>query len=85
MLTPSHRRGQGASSAAVGRWTTNTSTSEALAAAPCDGCRLAARCAERREACASFAMYYHGEPEKRWREAPRAPSTARFMALFESS
>jgi len=49
---------------------------------PCTGCRLAGRCAEGHEACAAFAMFVHGQPESRWQAAPRAPSTARYAALF---
>jgi hypothetical protein len=50
---------------------------------PCDGCRHAARCKAQLLSCEAFTMYVHSESEKRWRLAPRAPTSARYQALLE--
>jgi hypothetical protein len=39
----------------------------AIGPAPCDLCRLREQCAERLTACASYAMFLHGEGERHWR------------------
>jgi hypothetical protein len=57
----------------------------ALAAkSPCDSCRFAARCSSELLACERYSMYAAGEPERRWRSAPMAPTRARFEALHEA-
>ena len=46
---------------------------------PCDECGLRTRCALERLACEAFARFVH---RKGWRTAPRAPTSARYVALF---
>ena len=53
-----------------------------LEASPCDACRLKRRCADELLACDAFAMFAAGETVARWKGAPRAPTRARFDALF---
>jgi len=50
---------------------------------PCEGCRFAARCGAEWLACAAYGMYVAREPRRRWVNAPRAPTHARFLALTE--
>jgi hypothetical protein len=50
--------------------------------APCDDCRFARRCGVEQLACEAFSMYAAGLAAKRWREAPRAPTRARFEAVI---
>jgi hypothetical protein len=52
------------------------------APSPCDGCTLATRCAMRELACSAFSMFAAGLPMKRWQYADRAPTRAKFKALF---
>jgi hypothetical protein len=47
---------------------------------PCDECHFAMRCARQRLACEAWSMYAAGESEPRWRQAPRAPTRARWEA-----
>lgn len=56
---------------------------QTFALAPCDGCRHAPRCKAQFLSCQAFSMYVAAEPAKRWRAAPRAPTTARYQALLE--
>jgi hypothetical protein len=49
---------------------------------PCDGCHLRRKCADAQLACERFSMFSHGEARSRWINAPRAPTRARFEALF---
>jgi hypothetical protein len=42
-----------------------------VAAAPCDSCRFARRCAAQLLACEAFAIYVEGD---RWQAARRVPS-----------
>jgi len=54
----------------------------AVEPAPCDdGCKFRERCAAGRLACEAFCMYMAGLAAKRWREAPRAPTRARYEAV----
>ncbi len=57
-------------------------TLAALEVSPCDACRFAERCAGERLACAAFAMFLRGVEPHRWKAAPRAPTSARYLALF---
>lgn len=50
---------------------------------PCEGCRFAARCGAVGLACSQFSGYVAGEPERKWRKAPRVPSDAIYRMLFE--
>ncbi len=52
-----------------------------LGPAPCDACKFAAKCAAGM-CCERFALFLVGAGEPRWKVAPRAPSRARFAALF---
>ncbi len=53
--------------------------------APCQGCRFAERCGAQRLACDAYALFMAGAAERRWCMAPRAPTAARFAALFEKN
>lgn len=54
-----------------------------MAECPCAGCRFARQCADKRMACARYAMYAAGERAERWQVAPCAPSKA-IMAAIEA-
>lgn len=41
--------------------------------APCEECRLRAKCAAEQLACAAYSMYAAALPRRRWLAAPRAP------------
>lgn len=51
---------------------------------PCDGCRFAARCRDKRLACDAFSMFASGAIQARWSGAPRAPTRERWLVLFEA-
>jgi hypothetical protein len=50
---------------------------------PCDACKHAVRCKAQLLACDAYGMYVASESERRWRLAPRAPTSARYQALLE--
>jgi len=51
--------------------------------APCDdGCKFRQRCAAGRLACEAFSMYMAGLAARQWRQAPRAPTGARFEVVI---
>lgn len=52
------------------------------APAPCEGCRLAARCGAELLACDAFRLYYLGGGPARWALAPRLPSRREYAALL---
>jgi hypothetical protein len=54
-----------------------------IAPCPCDACRFAPRCAAERCACEAFALFVQGRAEPRWRLAPRAPTRARYLVIYE--
>lgn len=51
--------------------------------APCDGCRLAARCGAVLLACDAFAVYVDDEPGEDWRSVPRSPTRDIYAQIFE--
>jgi hypothetical protein len=60
------------------------SATDALTApCPCESCRFAARCAAEQRACEAFALFVQGLAEPRWRLAPRAPTRARYLVIYE--
>jgi hypothetical protein len=58
-------------------------TAALTAPCSCDGCRFAARCAVERRACEAFGSFVQGHTEARWRLAPRAPTRARYLVIYE--
>lgn len=54
-----------------------------LEPSPCESCRLARRCGAERLACEAFGMFAAGEGAPRWQAAPRAPTRARWEAIYE--
>jgi hypothetical protein len=54
-----------------------------LPPSPCDNCRLSKRCGAEQLVCEAFTMFVANEPAPRWRAAPRAPTRARWQAIFE--
>ncbi len=52
---------------------------------PCTGCRHEAKCGSEQLACEAYAMFAAGMKEGRWRRAPRFPTHARYLALFEDT
>jgi hypothetical protein len=52
---------------------------------PCTGCRHEAKCGADLLACDAYAMFAAGLKEARWKHAPRAPTHARYLALFDEA
>ena len=52
-----------------------------LGPAPCDECRLRARCASLLLACEAYRVFVR-DLDAQWDFAPRAPTRARYLAIF---
>jgi len=49
---------------------------------PCEGCLFVERCREQFLACAAFAQFTAGEPERVWSRTYREPSHETYMRLM---
>lgn len=53
-----------------------------LGPAPCDDCRFRERCGLELLACESYSLFVREIGPTRWGVAPRAPTRARYLSLF---
>jgi hypothetical protein len=53
-----------------------------LGPAPCDQCRYRRRCGSDLLACEAYSLYARESTSKQWDVVPRAPTRARYLAVF---